>query len=65
MKSRMTSSRTAPGSRGLLATLGDDGSAKFERFYYHIDTNTHNLLIAFSPMCLCFETQVEMLVGKS
>lgn len=54
---------------GLMDIFGDDNitsnsSPKFDRFYCHIDTNTHNLFIAFSTSVLCFGTQVEMLIRK-
>lgn len=43
----MTSSGTAPGTSGLLDILEDNSSSKFDRFYYHIDTNPTISLLYF------------------
>ena len=44
--------------------FGDDSSSRVDRFYCHVDTNTHSLFIAFSTGALGFEIQVEMLIRK-
>lgn len=59
----MISSRVVLGMGDPLNILGNNGISKFYRFYYHIETDTNKLLIAF--LSVCFKTRVELLIRKS
>lgn len=58
----MISSQAVVGLGDPLNILGNNGSSKFYRFYYHIETDTNNLLIAF--LSVCFKIRVELLIRK-